>query len=155
MFVKPRCLAPEQQRALSKLEELFPLIRPHTLQTTVPSMTDLCLEGNAMFVNFHVNCSDLPRGNGWHWNQSRNRLQTRDTTGCMDVVFFKLVSRRFTAAQRKKQCMKLWIYQIAVPELRKYVTVLWCEKGDQLLSELFSCEDAQQVARPVRRLYSL
>ena len=127
MFARPLNLSPSASLAVDQLESVFPLIRPHTLTSTIRSWDGLFVEDALFFVADKVKFSDLPRGQ-WLWSLADVTYHTQDSTGCMEVLFYPVLLRK-SNQDHKMQSVSLWIYNITVPALKREVTVFWCQRG--------------------------
>ena len=129
MFAKTQHLPEKAKCAVEKLEAVFPFIRPHTLSYTFPTFADLCTEEQVFFVARRVIVSQIPIEDGWQWQLIDGCYKTYDSTGCMNVLFYPVVLRGHFQGSSAYPEVRVWIFNISVPEIEREVTVLWSQKG--------------------------
>merc|ERR1712137_46405 len=137
IFVNPRMevpvllfkkdnLSPEQLRAVEILERtsLF------TNFDTIPSLQTLATKDAKIMIRRKLRTKDLPKGDGWSWNQSRGRKSTQSIDNNIDLCFYKLTTR-VRAHTGENPGYKLWIFNTTDQTTRTTMSFLWCERGQE------------------------
>ncbi len=100
--------------------------------TTLPSSP--FATGYKAFYNGSIDKSDLPKGQGWYWNQSNKKVEInlgkKDDKPVYKLYIKKLNQRSHRDSNEKAPRLKLWLFSIFdfdSNELRG--TAIWCEKG--------------------------
>lgn len=121
--------SPEQCKALSVVESILP-VNQKKVQNVIPTLDEICTTGSLFIIEGKISTAKIPRGNKWLWNQSRARKETKDITGTMKLLFFKLNTRKSRAAPHAPYPppLKVWVFIVNCSKDKTY-SVLWCERG--------------------------
>jgi len=83
-----------------------------------------------IMIRRKLRTKDLPKGDGWSWNQSRGRKSTQSVDNNIDLCFYKLTTR-VRAHTGENPGYKLWIFNITDQTTRTTTSFLWCERGQE------------------------
>lgn len=138
-------LSPEQLRAVEILEQA----KTYNDVETVPTLEALASKDSKILVKKKLRTKDLPKGDGWTWNQSRGRKCTQNINDTIDLCFYKLTTR-VRANSGDNPGYKLWIFNIVDKVNDAASTFLWCERGSEDVES-----DAHGVSTQDERQWSL
>ena len=95
------------------------------------SCTCVCDQGSIHVFEQLVKISKIPSNPHWHWNQTKGR-KTDVLQGSI-TEFFKMIPRRKKGTKAKIYIpsMKLWQFNITLPDSDEKISLLWCERGEQ------------------------
>lgn len=127
MFARDAC-SPEQSRALDVLEEALPMIRDLAVAES-PTLDEICVKDAKFFLPHTISTSDIPRGSGWVWNQSRAKSTILDLTKNIKMCFYKLNTRKIKSSEVVPPPHKIWIFVLHIMPSDKFYSFLWCERG--------------------------
>jgi len=120
-------LKPEQRTAMSVLLRYLP--QSEELLMHRLDYTEMVTNKIAFFPTL-ITARALPSHEGWHWNQTKAKLEAQLPHDQGSVVFWKVVPR-YTPATRSAPSLKTWIFHITFTDnpTRERLSAIWCERG--------------------------
>ena len=105
---------------------------------------DIWKEGNVQASSRIVTSKCIPAGAAWRWNQTKSKKNVYVPTKNLSVALIKLIPRRKHPGNKSViPSLKLWQFTVTYMEDQRTVTLLWCEKGEQI---------TQQEPEPLNKL---
>ena len=128
-------LSPEQSAAVSHLTDALK-DRYSAISREELTLESVTTTNNKVLVRGDLTTAAIPKGELWIWNQSRGKQKCCCDDPSINVLFYKLNTKKARQYTIPPPPFKLWVFRVSFNNLdNEQYTFYWCEKGREELDQ--------------------